>query len=152
MDIKLLVAQLINFSILFFVLSKILYKPIIKVLDDRKKKVDEMLKNSQEIEEKLVKLEERQKEILKEARSKANEETQVVMKVAQEEREKIIEDAKAMAAREAEKAVGKIQTMENEAVERLEGKISDQLVQKVIDKIYPKKSSKKPLLNDLLGR
>ena len=37
---KLFMAQLINFAILFFILRKFAYQPILKVLDERKDKID----------------------------------------------------------------------------------------------------------------
>jgi len=50
LDIRLLVAQLINFGLLIFLLNKFLYKPLIKMLDDRKKKIAEAAENSIKIE------------------------------------------------------------------------------------------------------
>src|SRR3989344_8353758 len=49
----LLAAQVVNFLILLFILKKFLYKPILKVLDERKRKIEESLNNATEIERKL---------------------------------------------------------------------------------------------------
>src|SRR5688572_8856669 len=49
-DGKALVFQLINFAILLFVLKKVAYKPILKALGDRQKKIDESIKAAAEIE------------------------------------------------------------------------------------------------------
>jgi len=40
----LLLAQIVNFLIILFVLKKFFYKPIIKVLDARKKRIEVSLK------------------------------------------------------------------------------------------------------------
>ena len=40
-NLKILVAQLINFLVLFIVLYKFGYKPMLKFLDDRKDKIEE---------------------------------------------------------------------------------------------------------------
>src|SRR3989338_9157846 len=39
-----LLTQIINFLLMVLILSKILYKPILKMLDERKKKIEEGLK------------------------------------------------------------------------------------------------------------
>ncbi len=49
----LLAAQAVNFLILLFILKKFLYKPILRVLEERKKKIEESLKNAEEIELRL---------------------------------------------------------------------------------------------------
>ena len=45
----LLLTQVINFTILVVVLTKFLYKPILKMLDERKKKIEEGLTLSREM-------------------------------------------------------------------------------------------------------
>lgn len=42
-DAKLLVAQMVNFLIIVFVLSKILYKPILTMLDKRRKEIEKRI-------------------------------------------------------------------------------------------------------------
>ncbi|MBI2017880.1 F0F1 ATP synthase subunit B [Candidatus Daviesbacteria bacterium] len=60
----LLAAQTINFLILLFLLRKFLYGPILRVLETRKKKIEESLKNAEEIERKLLLTEEEKEKIL----------------------------------------------------------------------------------------
>lgn len=65
----LLAAQVVNFFILLFILKKLLYKPLLKVLEERKRKVEESLKKAEEIEKKLKEITEQEAEaILKSAR------------------------------------------------------------------------------------
>ena len=64
----LLVAQIVNFLLILFLLKKFFYKPIIKLLDDRKKKIEESLKNAELIEERLKQTEEKSAQIIEEAR------------------------------------------------------------------------------------
>ncbi len=49
----LLAAQVVNFLILLWILSKFLYRPILKVLTERRKKIEDSLKNAAEIELRL---------------------------------------------------------------------------------------------------
>ena len=60
----LLFAQIVNFVILLLILKKFAYKPIMKVLDDRKHKIETSMKQAEEIEKKLAVTEKRQTEIL----------------------------------------------------------------------------------------
>lgn len=60
----LLLAQIVNFVILLIVLKKFAYKPIMKVLDDRKHKIETSMKQAEEVEKKLAETEKRQKEII----------------------------------------------------------------------------------------
>lgn len=53
----LLAAQIFNFLILLFILKKFLYGPVLKVLDTRKKTIEQSLKNAAEIEKKLAETE-----------------------------------------------------------------------------------------------
>ncbi len=107
----LLVAQIINFLILLFVLRKLLYKPILKMLDERKQRIAESMKQAQEIEERFAKLEEEQKAMLQKARQEADAlltQTKDAAKTltdqltseARQQSEKIIEKAQEAAKRE----------------------------------------------------
>lgn len=49
-------AQVVNFLILLWLLNKFLYKPIIRVLEQRKQKVAEANKNAEEIERKILEI------------------------------------------------------------------------------------------------
>jgi len=76
---KLLLAQIANFALLFFIFKKWLLKPILNILDKRKEMITESLKKAKEIDQKLAKIEElKEKEMGK-------------MKL---EMEKILDDAK----------------------------------------------------------
>ncbi len=70
-DIRLLVASTINFVILLIILNKILYRPLLAVLDERRKKIAESLDNAQLIEKKLQETEEKQRDIVHQARESA---------------------------------------------------------------------------------
>lgn len=77
----LLAAQVVNFLILLWILNKLLYKPILRVLEERKKKIEGSLKNAEEIEIKL---------------QKASEDAEKILEKAFIESEKIIAQSKQM--------------------------------------------------------
>ncbi|MDB5204450.1 MAG: F-type H+-transporting ATPase subunit b [Candidatus Taylorbacteria bacterium] len=66
---KLLIAQIINFGILAFVLFKLVYKPLLKVLDDRTAMVKDAEEKSSSIEAKLQEIKELEEKVLAEARA-----------------------------------------------------------------------------------
>ncbi len=73
LDGKALLFQLINFAILFWVLKKVAYKPIIKVLEARRERIEESLKMAHDIEQNQQKMAEAQALALKQARAEAAE-------------------------------------------------------------------------------
>lgn len=70
-DLKLFLAQLINFSIVIFVLSKWVFKPLVKTMDQRKQIVEKGLNDAKSAEEALRLAKESESLIIKEARSQA---------------------------------------------------------------------------------
>ncbi|MES2224069.1 MAG: ATP synthase F0 subunit B [Patescibacteria group bacterium] len=66
---KLLIAQMINFGILAFILFKLLYKPLLKVLDERTAMVKDAAEKSSSIEAKLEEIKQLEEKVLAEARA-----------------------------------------------------------------------------------
>ena len=71
-DVKLLVAQLVNFAIVFFVLYFFAFKPLVKVMTDRSAKIDKSLQDADAIEKRLSLTEKEREEILAAAKKQAN--------------------------------------------------------------------------------
>lgn len=71
-DVRLLVAQLINFAIVFFVLYFFAFKPLVKVMADRSEKIDKSLKDADAIEKRLALTEREREEIITAAKKQAN--------------------------------------------------------------------------------
>jgi F-type H+-transporting ATPase subunit b len=89
-----LIAQLISFSIVLFVLWRLAYKPVFSMLEARRVKIADSVANSEKIKTQLAQTEADRQKILTEAGQQAN---------------KLIEDAHAAAARlgevETQKAI-----------------------------------------------
>jgi len=118
-DYKLLIAQIINFLVLFFLLKRFLYKPIIDFLDHRRKKIEEGLANAQKIEERLVKIEEEQKKILRKAEEEGTKIIQEKRALGEKEKERIIAEAREKAREEAEKELSSVKIEIEKAREEL---------------------------------
>ena len=102
----LLVAQIVNFLIILFLLKKFFYKPIIKLLDDRKKKIEESLKNAEVIEERLKQTEEKSAQIIEEARRNS----QNLITESKKEADRILAQAAIEARKSTEQAILDAQT------------------------------------------
>jgi len=72
-DLKILIAQLTNFLLLYFLLSKFAFNPLIKILEERHKKVEESAKRAQEIEQEKINLDETVKKTMADAKREAQE-------------------------------------------------------------------------------
>lgn len=125
-DWKILVGQLVNFAILFFVLKTLIYKPFLNLLKTRREKIEEGITKSVEAEKQLSKLgemrtdlerinEEEKKKILIKADEEAKKRVDEANKKAEEERSAVLAKAQkeAEALKEAEKEATKKKTIEN---------------------------------------
>ncbi len=104
-DWRLLIAQIINFLILIFVLHRFAYKPILRMMKKRTETIEKSLSDAKKIEENLIDSEKKHSEIINQARREARDllgETsqradslrQERIKEANQEVEKMIEAAK----------------------------------------------------------
>ncbi|MEK7203454.1 MAG: F0F1 ATP synthase subunit B [Patescibacteria group bacterium] len=100
-DFKLLIAQSINFIIVFFALYFLIFKPLSNVMKDRSAKIAKSLDDAEKIEKELIKTEEEYKKslvkvkkeaelILAKADSQAEENKQAMLIKAREEIGQII--------------------------------------------------------------
>ncbi len=150
-DWKLFIAQLINFSILVFVLYKYAYRPVLKILDERTKKIEKGLMDAEKSNKKLKEIEQEEKEVLikakKEAKNiinKAEEQAEInkaeLVKVAEKESEKIIQKAKKVANEQKDKMMTEVKAEVSGlvaiAVEKIiDEKINDEKDMDIIKKV-----------------
>lgn len=93
-----LLVQLINFSVVFFVLWKFAYGPIFKMLQARRDKIAESLANAEKIKTEVARTEVERQKILTDAGDKANKLIDEAREAAARVRE--LETQKAIAAAE----------------------------------------------------
>ncbi|RME59274.1 ATP synthase F0 subunit B [Candidatus Parcubacteria bacterium] len=92
-DWKLLLAQIVNFLVLLLVLKKFVYQPIIHVLHERKRKIQEGIEKAARAEERLKEAGEYAKEKLNEAEQHAVHIIRDAEKRGKEKEQKIIQQA-----------------------------------------------------------
>lgn len=111
----LLAAQVVNFFLLLLILKKFLYGPILKVLFERRKKIEDSLKNAEEIEKRLLETNEKIDKMLLKASSHA----QKIVDEAKKAGVQIIEEARQKAAKDAENIIKKAVEVGRLEVERM---------------------------------
>ncbi|MBU1000657.1 F0F1 ATP synthase subunit B [Patescibacteria group bacterium] len=99
----LLIAQGVNFIILLFILKMFLYKPLLNVLEERKKRIAESLKNAEEIEKRLQETNEKIDVMI----GKAAKEAQKIIDESRKEGVLYLEETKERAGRMAEEVIKK---------------------------------------------
>lgn len=89
-DWKVLIAQVINFAILLFLLQKFAYRPILKVLNERREKIEDAIERSKTVDQKMAKIEALKQEVLSDARAQSQAIIKEAQEVAQRAGEEII--------------------------------------------------------------
>lgn len=92
-----LLAQAINFLLLLYILKKYLYKPILKILDNRKKKIEEGLEYTEKTKIEFEKSEKIKQEMIEEAKQEAQKLLTEAKKSVKKQQVLILEDAEAQA-------------------------------------------------------
>ena len=144
-DPILFTAQIVNFLVILFILKKILYKPLLEMLNKRQAEIKSGLDNKEKAEALLLDTEEKEKKVLKKANETAKNILSDADKVASEikakaeisakkESEKIILDAKATVSQE-------VLAAENKLTEKI-GSLSLSLLQKSLVGVFGENEQK----------
>lgn len=125
LNLPALIAQLVNFALLLIIFRLLLYKPLLKVLDERKKRIEEGLQASDEAKRRLT---ETEQEVGAEM-AKARQEAQALIAQAQQTSTRIAEESRVTARTEAEqileRARSEIQLERDNAIAELRREFAD---------------------------
>ncbi|OGY25143.1 MAG: ATP synthase F0 subunit B [Candidatus Woykebacteria bacterium RBG_16_39_9b] len=133
----LLAAQIINFIILLLVLKRFLYKPIIKVLEERKRRIETSINQSEEIQKRFDESAKKQEEIL----DKAREEAKNIIENAKEESNILSEQIKTENKQSIENAMKRTQDSLELEKQKMVADAHNQIVTMVAsltEKVVPK--------------
>lgn len=140
-------AQVVNFLILAFVFKRYLYKPILKVLAERKSKIAQSLEDAQKAREALEEADEKRDAIIKkastegqkiieEAKAGAEELKNELLTKSREDGEKIMRDAREQIDTEMQKAVSEVKGLALDLSQKvLERALSELFTKEEKDKI-----------------
>lgn len=93
-DVRLLIAQAVNFAVVFIILYYFGIKPLMKILNERSKKIEDSLKNAAKIEKELQQTESKRAEVIRKAKQEANELLAEVERKSEERKKEMTAKAK----------------------------------------------------------
>jgi F-type H+-transporting ATPase subunit b len=134
LEAKLFLFQLINFLIIVFMLKKFLFAPLEKILDERKRKIEQSLQDAENAKIVLENAFEEKKNIIAEAKNSANMLMTTVKVSIKETKEKAIIETKHRSEQIIDDAKQKV-TTEFENMNKKIGKMSVDISGKVISKV-----------------
>ncbi len=120
-----LIAQIVNFGIIFFFLKKYLYKPFLKILDERKKKVEEGVRYSEKMEKELGEIKVKEEELLSKARRESQKIIEEARKSAEKVEKEMIEKAKLEAIEVIKQSKASIKEERKKAIQDIENQAGD---------------------------
>jgi len=141
-----MLAQVVNFLILLGLLYLVAYKPILKIFDERSRKIKESMDQADYVKEQAANAEEDVKKRLEAAGKEGQELIARAMRTGEESRQKALQEAKKEAETVIVKARLEIQREKDETVEGIRQEFSDLAIvaaEKVIEKSLDKEDHKK---------
>jgi F-type H+-transporting ATPase subunit b len=141
------------FLIVFFILKKFAWKPILKALNDREKGIADSLETADRVRAEMAQLKSENEELL----AKAREERSAMLKEARDIKDKIINDAKEQAKTEASKIMLETQqAIEQQKmaamtdVKNQVGKMVIEVAEKILRKELGTKEAQEAHIKDLV--
>ncbi len=153
-DLGLIFWQLVVFGLLFFILSKYAWKPIIASLNERDQSIDDALQLAAKTRQEMAELKAGNEKLLAEAKA----ERDTLIKEAKATGEAMIADAKLAAAAAAKAETDKARvSFENEKIAAIAqlrkeaASLTIDVAEKVLRKELADKKSQEQLVSDLLA-
>jgi F-type H+-transporting ATPase subunit b len=141
-DWKLLIAQIINFLVLLFILYKFAYRPLLAMLDKRTKKIEQGLKDAEVAHKKLEESEKKQTEILHKARVEAKDIVEKAREQAEKGRAEIVAESKVQSDKLIADARAQIEQEKQKTLSEIKSEIGG-LVVAATEKIIEEKMDEK---------
>lgn len=153
-EVGLLFWTFISFAVLFFLLKKFAWKPIVGTVNDREKSIREALASAEKARLEMQNLQADNERILKEARV----ERETMLKEARDVKNKMIADAKEEAQAQANKMIAQAQTAieseKNAAMAELKSHVAGlavDIAEKVVREELSNKDKQIKLVQSMLG-
>ncbi len=138
-----LLAQIVNFVILFGLLYLVAYKPIMRMLDERSGKVKESMEQTEYIKEQAAHAEEEAKRRIETASKEGQEVVARAVRTGEEVRQQAQQEARKDAESLIARAQGEIQRERDGAIDELRREFADLTIlaaEKVIDRTLDKEA------------
>lgn len=124
-----LLFQIINFGILILVLKKFLYQPIITIINQRNKKIEDSIKAAEANLKEKAKIEEIKKQAVMEAEKEAVRIVETARRESDKTAKQILQAARAEAEEEVDKKLKLLTEKLAEQESQITGRITDLVIQ-----------------------
>jgi len=141
LDGKLLIAQIINFTIVVAVLYKFVYQPLLKVMNERTEKIEKGLADAKKSQDQLEKAEKIREEKIQEAKKEARQILEKMQILAETNKKQTIEKSKKEAQEIIKKAKEVIETEKGKMLKEVRQEIGE-LTGLALEKILEEKNDK----------
>ena len=142
-NVSTLLAQVINFTILFALLYFVAYKPIMRMFDERSRRVKESIDQTEHIKEQAELAEKETEKHIQEASKEGQKIIQKAEQVGEEIRQKAQQDAEKQSEKILKRAQVEIERERDEAINELRQQFASLTIMtagKVIDKTLDKET------------
>lgn len=146
---KVLIAQIINFLVLFYLLKRFVFPRFLEILAEREEKINKGLKLSEEMDKKISEIREKREKILESTREKARQLISTAREKIKREKEEILAKAREEAEMEKRNIILEAQRMaqnewmlqKREYIMRF-SRLSLELLQKILQERIDRKKDK----------
>jgi len=138
-----LIAQLVNFVILLVILYLVAYRPIMRMFDERSRKIKDSMEQTERIREQAERAEKETERRIQAASREGQEMVARAVKMGDEMRQKAEQDARVEAEALVSRARGEIQRERDEAISEVRKAFADLTIraaEKVIDRSLDKQA------------
>lgn len=116
--------QVVNFLILLWILKKFAYKPILGMLDERKKSIEDAINNAESAKAEAAKLRQDYESRLAEAKQEAQDIIAKATKLGEEMKSDIVANAQAEATKAIQRAQEEISREKDQAIAALRDEVA----------------------------
>jgi F-type H+-transporting ATPase subunit b len=153
-DFGLVIWMTLTFLTVLFLLSKFAWKPILKMISEREKTIEDALLSAENAKQEMARLTANNESLLREAQA----ERDAMLKIARETKDQIINEARAKATTEAERLIAIArESINNEkmaAVTELKNQVAQlslQVAEKLVKQQLSSDEKQKELANTLIN-
>lgn len=151
-DIKLLIAQLVNFAIVFIILYFFAIKPLMKLMKERTSTIEKGIENAENFDKKLENLAKEKEEIITKARKEAQSIIEESKKNVEEHKKETVEKTKTEVKLIIAKAKEDVEDMKKKMAKEVKEESMDMVIsvcKKVLGETITKDIDKKVITKHL---
>ena len=154
-QIGLLFWTVLIFLILVFLLAKFAWKPILNMVEERTKNIEDALNSAENAKKEMAGLKAENEQIMKEARAERDK----IVREAREMKDKIIEESKETAKAETDKILAQARKLIDDEKRAAMNELKDQvaslsieIAEKILTKELSDKKKQAELIDDILNQ